>query len=317
MIHTMAVKKDGTMVIDLPIQQLNHPEIDWYWVDFDVPTFDETSYLKDFFGFHPLAIEDCLHFLQRPKLDYYEDYRFFVLHAIKAADLRVEEVDLFVSERYLVSFHKAKLVEIDEVRERVSQQQDLKQKGPGIIAYKIIDKLVDAYFPLVQNIEDQLAKIESSAQKVSTKITIDQIYHIRSNLSKLRRSVVPMSELLYRIINSERVILQTERVYFSDIYDHLIKLSHMIDSSREITADIRDSYLSLNSYRMNKIMMTLTVITTIFMPLTFIAGIYGMNFDYMPELKWRYGYFIILGVMAIIGSGLFLWFKYKGWFDQD
>ncbi|SFJ67213.1 magnesium/cobalt transporter CorA [Thermoflavimicrobium dichotomicum] len=317
MIHTLAVHTDGSLLLDIPIHQLNEPHIQWYWVDFDDPTLEEASVLKEHFGFHPLAVEDCLHYLQRPKLDYYEDYRFFVLHAITDSRLKVEEVDLFVADRFVVSFHFANLEEIDSVRERLMQHPDLIAKGPGFIAYKIIDKLVDSYFPIIQDLEEKLARIESTTRRISTKVIIDQIYKIRSDLSKLRRSVVPMSELLYRVINSERIIQSKDRVYFSDIHDHLIKLTHMIESIREITADIRDSYLSLNSYRMNRIMMTLTVITTIFMPLTFIAGVYGMNFEYMPELKWRYGYFIVLGIMFLIGSSLFLWFKYKGWFNQD
>ncbi|GAB7387092.1 hypothetical protein BSNK01_09280 [Bacillaceae bacterium] len=133
---------------------------------------------------------------------------------------------------------------------------------------------------------------------------------------KLRREIDSSRDLLFHILNSERLNGFAEyREYFTDIHDHLLKLSEMIESSREITSDMRDSYLSINSDRMNTIMMTLTVITTIFIPLTFIAGIYGMNFEYMPELKWRYGYFMVLGIMAILGTGMFFWFKRRGWFD--
>lgn len=124
-----------------------------------------------------------------------------------------------------------------------------------------------------------------------------------------------MRDLLYRILNSERLPdFKKHKLYFSDIHDHLLKLSHMIESSRDMTSDMRDSYLSVNSNRMNKNMIVLTVITTIFIPLTFIVGIYGMNFENMPELKWKYGYFLVLGIIAFVGISMFLWFKRKGWF---
>ena len=125
-----------------------------------------------------------------------------------------------------------------------------------------------------------------------------------------------MRDLLYRTLNSDRLPgFKEHKIYFSDIHDHLLKLSDMIESSREITSDLRDSYLSINSNRMNTNMMVLTVITSIFIPLTFVAGIYGMNFEYMPELTWKYGYFMALGIMTCIGISMFLWFKRKGWFD--
>ena len=125
-----------------------------------------------------------------------------------------------------------------------------------------------------------------------------------------------MKELLYRILNSEHLQdFRNSKKYFNDIYDHLLKLSDIIESNREMTADMRDSYLSINSHQMNKIMTILTIITSIFIPLTFVVGIYGMNFDFMPELRWKYGYFIILSVMAVGGIFMFLWFKIKGWLN--
>ena len=127
-----------------------------------------------------------------------------------------------------------------------------------------------------------------------------------------------MRELLYRITESKRLAIPTKKlVYFQDIHDHLIKLSDMVESSSEMTSEIRDNYISINSFRMNSIMKTLTVITTIFMPLTFIAGLYGMNFENMPELKWEYGYFLILAIMLLIGIAMMNWFKRKGWFRND
>jgi magnesium transporter len=152
--------------------------------------------------------------------------------------------------------------------------------------------------------------------KVNIQVMTEQIYDIRADLLRLRRSVLPMRDLLYRIMSSDKIPgVKEQHAYFTDIHDHLLKLTEMIESNREMTADLRDSYDSLRSNRMNAIMKTLTVITTIFMPLTFIAGVYGMNFANMPELNWSWGYFIVIGVMLSLGFGMYLWFKRKGWFD--
>jgi magnesium transporter len=180
-----------------------------------------------------------------------------------------------------------------------------------------MDKLVDNYFPTLYFIEDQLNELEAQGEnRPNIQKLTQQVYDIRSDLLRLRRTVLPMRDLLYRIINSEKISgFKGQHAYYTDIYDHLLKLSEMIESNREMTADLRDSYDSLRSNRMNSIMKTLTVITTIFMPLTFIAGVYGMNFVNMPELQWHSGYYIVIGVMLVLGLGMYSWFKRKGWFD--
>jgi len=223
-------------------------------------------------------------------------------------------VDVFVGQNFIVTFHKQSTWGINQVWERLKTDESF-QIGPFHVFYRILDKLVDDYFPPLYHIEDVLNDLEENTQDETIQEIIEKVFDIRSDLSKLRRTIVPMRDLLYRIINSDRLQrIKEQHIYFHDIYDHLLKLVEMIEANREITSDIRDSYLSLNSNRMNTIMMTLTVITTIFMPLTFIVGIYGMNFDYMPELHWKYGYFTVLGVMALIAAAMFLWFKKNGWF---
>lgn len=146
-------------------------------------------------------------------------------------------------------------------------------------------------------------------------VLLDDLFYTRHQLLSLRHTINPMRDLIYRILNSQRMTeMQGKMVYFSDIHDHLLKLTEMIEAARELTTDIRDSYISINSYQTNHVMKVLTVITTIFMPITFIAGLYGMNFQNMPELHWKYGYIACLIVMFIVTLGLCLWFKKKGWF---
>jgi magnesium transporter len=187
--------------------------------------------------------------------------------------------------------------------------------GPMAAAYTVMDKLVDKYFPSLYSLEDELADLESKGGDESVEELMSQVFNVRGRLLKLRRTIVPMRDLMYRIVNSQHVQSNgEERIYFGDIYDHLLKLTDMIEVDREMTADLRDSYISLNSNRMNSIMKTLTVITTVFMPLTLIAGIYGMNFRVMPELDWDYGYFAVLLLMLVLGIGMFRWFRRSGWF---
>ncbi|MDP4095771.1 magnesium/cobalt transporter CorA [Paenibacillus sp. P96] len=318
MIRTLAIGKDHQLQLDIPLTDLRLDEYEWIWADFSEPTEEEAALLEIYFHFHPLAVEDCLYVLQRPKLDYYEDVQFLVLHALDPDRLTVEEVDLFMSRRFLVSYHKTRLEEIDQAWERIVQyarEGRIWARGTLGAAYTVMDKLVDRYFPCLFKIEDELAELENRSRSESVEELMNQVFELRSRLLKLRRTIVPMRDLMYRVVNSEHIQGQGEhKAYFTDIYDHLLKLSDMIDADREMTADLRDSYISLNSNRMNTIMKTLTVITTIFMPLTLIAGIYGMNFSFMPELGWKHGYFAVLVLMILLGSGMIYWFSRRGWF---
>ncbi|MEK3726065.1 magnesium/cobalt transporter CorA [Paenibacillus sp. FSL H8-0034] len=315
MIRIMAVDHQFQVIPQAGLKDLSSPNVGWYWVDFDIPTDEEALMLDTHFHFHPLAIEDCYHLLQRPKLDHYETVNFLVLHAVNAVTLAAEEVDIFWGDNFIVTFHLSPSWEIDEAWSRIEQQEAIRLKGHAYAAYLVMDNMVDEYFPSVYQIEDQLNEIEIKVRSATNHLLMNEIFEIRTKLLKLRRTIVPMRDLLYRMVSSDKIDgMKEQQIYFTDIYDHLLKLSEIIEATRDMTADMRDSYVSLNSNRMNTIMKTLTVITTIFMPLTFIAGIYGMNFANMPELTWHWGYFMILLVMFGIGFAMFLWFYRKGWF---
>jgi magnesium transporter len=316
LIRTFGYKQESDTCINFDLEHLSKHDLQWYWVDFNNPSESEIELLRNYFNFHPLSIEDCIYSLNKPKVDYCEGYNFLILNGIRTDILAPTEISLFVGHNYIISFHTESLAELDEAWERVTKDRCNRENGPAFVTYQILDKIVDQFFPAVCKIDDQLDALDSNLDKKSAHKLIDEVFEIRGDLLKLRRIVYSMRDLLYRILNSERLPDFTEhKIYFSDIHDHLLKLSDMIESSREITSDLRDSYISVNSNRMNTNMMILTVITTIFIPLTFLAGVYGMNFEYIPELKWKYGYFFILGVMAFLGISMFLWFKRKGWFD--
>ncbi|KGX84199.1 magnesium/cobalt transporter CorA [Pontibacillus marinus] len=316
MIRSLALTKDNQLHKDLPLERLLEDSIEWFWVDFAEPTPSETEKLDTVFNFHPLAIEDCIHTLQRPKLDYFDDYTFFVIHALNSKTLGKEEIDMFNGDGYLVTYHKHTSPEIEQVWNRLKRMKSPSKWEEYQILHQILDKVVDNYFPIVYAIEDHINDIEDNTKQLSMERLLEQLFDTRADLLTLRQTVHPMRDLLYRMLSSHHLDgVQTRKEYFSDIHDHLLKVAELIESNREMTQDIRDSYMSLNSHETNRTMQILTVISTIFMPLTFIVGVYGMNFKYMPELDARYGYFIVLGFMITVAILMFVWFKRKGWFD--
>lgn len=315
MIRTIAFTQSNEIRTGMSIPELISGDYRWYWIDFNEPTLDEIEFLKEPLRFHPLAIEDCIHTLQRPKLDYYDDYNFFVVQALNADSMDKEEVDLFLGTDYIITFHMEMNREIDDVWSRLELTKTPGNWDPSLVIYHVIDKIVDNYFPLVYKIEDLLNEIDENSAGRSMEELLEDLFDTRHELLSLRHTITPMRDLVYRMINSHRLAdILARKEYFNDIHDHLLRLGEKVEESRELTTDIRDSYLSMNSHETNRVMKVLTVITTIFMPLTFIAGIYGMNFVNMPELNWQYGYFGALFTMSFIGLAMFLWFRKKGWF---
>ncbi|WP_027108195.1 magnesium/cobalt transporter CorA [Lacticigenium naphthae] len=318
MIKYIGVYEDNRIEVGEEIDEVNLNKFDWYWVDFNNPTASEFQLLASKFNFHPLAIEDCGILLQRPKLDYYDGYDFYVTHTVRETDREIikDELDFFVSTDFIVTFHFEELKEITQVQRRLTTQAKVEEWDPYYVFYQVLDKLVDGYFPLVYTIEQNLDEIDDNSGEKSMDTLMDELFDARKMLMHIRQTINPMRDLLYRMLNSQHLDgIRNRREYFSDIYDHLLKVSELVSSNREITTDIRNSYLSTTSHQSNEVMKVLTVITTIFTPLTLLTGIYGMNFSYIPELYHPYGYFILLGVMAIISALLFAWFKKKGWLD--
>lgn len=314
MINFIGITKDNLIEHTISLDTIDLTLFRWFWIDFNEPTEEEVKHLEDTFKFHPLAIEDCTQQTQSPKLDHYEDHIFCITHAIyeKENEITQAEVDFFLKENYLVSFHWIPVVELNQVWNKLLTHKNVDKVDTYYVFYQILDTIVDNYFPYIYKIEEELETIVVK-NKSMNHLMID-LFNLRHMLLKLRHIVHPMSDLLTRLLNSHHLDgIMERKEYYSDIYDNLINLSDMITANRKITADIRDSYLSLNSHQTNRVMKILTIITSIFSPLTFIAGVYGMNFAYMPELTWKYGYFLVLAVMAIIGVIMYFWFKSKGW----
>lgn len=318
MISFMGITQANTLEKHNTIDGINLSNYKRYWVDFNEPTDEEIKHLSETFQFHPLAIEDCINnTLQRPKLDYYDKYTFFITHIVREEEKKIikEELDFFVGENFIVTFHLFPTIEVSQVLARLANQKNLEKFTSTHVFYEILDNIVDNYFPIIYKIEDKLDEIEDNTLNKPMNNLLKELFDTRYMLLNLTHTVNPMRDLLYRMLNSQHLKnIIKRKEYYSDIYDHLLKLSEMLMANREITADIRDNYLSLNSHQTNNVMKVLTIMTSIFAPLTLIAGIFGMNFTNMPELEWKYGYPYSLGLMAIIGLSMFYWFKKKRWF---
>lgn len=316
LIRMFAVTKEDKIVIPSSIEEAYTKQYKWMWIDFNQPSKEEEKLLLHPLNFHPLAIEDCVyHTVQRPKLDYYDDHFFLITRRLTEETYEKEEINFFIHDTLIVTFHKMKTKEVDTVFERCINSKSIETYNPYVVLYHVMDQIVDYYFPIVYALEDAVDEIEDSSLKKPMDTLLSQLFELRHELLKVRNSINPMKELLYRMLSTDRLPgVEEKSKYFSDIYDHLITLLEIIDTNREITNDLRESYISYNAHQTNRIMQMLTLITTIFMPLTFIAGIYGMNFEHMPELTFKYSYFITLGMMFLIGISMYILFKKKGWF---
>ncbi len=315
MLKVIAVDNEGILHSDFPLENVRDENISWYWVDFNSPTKKEIELLTTFFKFHELLIEDCLTLLERPKIEITRQQIFLVSHVLKNIDSDYETLNMFVGKNYIVTFHMSHIRYINKVVSKVLQRG--KDYTPLHVMHMLVSEIVEGYNPLISKIENRLDELEENDAHTKGSKIMNEVFDLRSDLLKLRRGVMPMRELIHRFLVSRRVeMTENDRKYFHDIYDDLVQQTEIIEANRELTSDIRENYMTYNSFRTNSIMMTLTIISTIFLPLTFIVGWYGMNFEYMPEIKYKYGYFIVLFIMFSVASGMLMFFKKKGWFDM-
>ena len=265
--------------------------------------------------FHELLIEDCLTLLQRPKIEISRQQIFLVSHVLKNLDDDYETINMFVGKNYIVTFHLSHIRYVNKIVPKILQRGS--QYSPLHVMHMLVSEIVEGYIPIISKIENRLDEIEESDFYKSGSKTMDEVFELRGDLLKLRRGLRPMREVIHRFLVSRRVeMTDNDRKYFHDIYDDLVQQTEIIEANRELASDIRENFMTYNSLKSNNIMMTLTVISTIFLPLTFIVGLYGMNFKNMPELEWQYGYFLICAIMLLIAIGMLWVFKKKGWLDM-
>jgi len=271
------------------------------------------------FNLHYLLIEDILNVEHQPKTDELDDHLFLTMKMFYRFDeekIEYEHISFVLGKNYLLSFQEKEGDIFSGIRMRINQDNAIiRKRGTDYLLYRLVDTIVDSYYSILEKIGEQVESIEENISKNPTVKDFQQIQKIRKEFIYLRRVVYPLREAINKIVKNENGFIdENNEKYFADIYDHVIHLIDSLDTYKDLTSTMMDLYMNTINYKMNEVMKLLTIITTIFIPLSFIAGIYGMNFQHMPELGWENGYFGVLGIMGTIFVLMIVYFRYKKWF---
>lgn len=297
------------------------------WID--VQGLGDEAVLRqigEVFGLHPLALEDAVNIPQRPKSEGYELQHLFITRMTRLGEgsgLDAEQVSIFIGPHYVLTLQERHGDVFDPVRLRIRAGKGLiRRQGPDYLAYALIDTVIDGYYPVIEAIGDRLHEIEEEVLQHPSPSGLQRIHRIRRDLLAMRRAVWPQREAVNALIREETpLVSSTVRQYLRDSHDHAVQIADVIETYRELAGSLMDMYLSSMSQRTNEVMKVLTIMSSIFIPLTFLAGIYGMNFQHMPELQSPMAYPVLLGVMAVLTVAMLLFFRRKGWIgnagDED
>jgi magnesium transporter len=318
--HKFTSLEDVNLISDLIADGRN-----LLWIDLHNPSAQELQKIAEEFELHPLAVEDASRQHQRPKVDEYPRFYFVVFYVleINPATLQVthKELDMFMGPNYLVTVHYEEIPALAEAGRRWQNNAEEIESDIGILLYSLIDTIVDDYFPVLDALVDRIEDLEDDlfnskkGDGARSRDHIASMLTLKRNLLTLRRIASPERDLLNILTRRDSPIFSEHtRVYFQDIYDHIVRVTDTIDAYRDLLSSAVDANLAVISNDLNKVMRTLTAASIILMTDALIAGIYGMNFDWMPELKWEYGYFYCLGLMLVVSLALYFVFKRKNWF---
>lgn len=304
--------------MDECIQFRDRPTITWINVD-SVHQPEVLENIGKCFAFHTLVLEDILDTDQRPKIEDYNEYLYIVLKMLyyneKKSEITTEQISLIVGPNYVISFQEG--IEGDvftHLRELIRNDKSrIRKMGADYLAYSLIDAIVDNYFTILEKIGDNIELLEEKLVENPTTNVMHEIHMLKREMIFLRKAVWPLREVISGMERGHALIQESTRIFLRDVYDHTIQVIDTVEIYRDMVSGMLDLYLSSISNRLNAVMKVLTIIATIFMPLTFIAGVYGMNFKYMPELEWRFGYPVILLVMLAISVVMLFFFRKKKW----
>lgn len=293
------------------------------WINVDgVHRADLIEAFGQQFELHPLMLEDIMHTEQRPKVEGFGDYIFIVLRMLYDPDetdeefeVDSEQISLVVGPHFVLTFQERPKDIFDPIRERIRQNRGrIRKLGPDYLAYVLVDVVVDGYFAMLEQFGDYLESLEERVLQDTTRETLEEIRNVKRALIQVRRVAWPVRDLVNVLLRGDfRLFRKATLVFLRDLYDHTVRVVDMIETMRELTGGLMEIYMSNVSNRMNEVMKVLTIIATIFIPLTFIAGVYGMNFDNIPELHWEYGYWYVWAVMLTAGALLYFFFKARRW----
>jgi len=292
------------------------------WLDLDEQTPEADLLLKETFGLHPLAIEDIWSDATTPKVEDFERYLYVLANGVHwqppASQIELRELDLVFGEKFLITHHTGPMRAIDGVAQELRRSPRLMVKGIPWLAHSILDHMVDNLAPVMDAFDDQIEQLETDviakAGLPEGRDLLGRIFDFKRSLQSLRRAAIHQRELLLRLSRGEFAAIPADALpFYRDVYDHFARFTDLAEGYRDLVTSALDAYLSVQSNRMNEIMKTLTLISTVMLPLTFIAGVYGMNFKYIPELSWPHGYAYALALMGSVAVGIVLFFRRKRW----
>jgi magnesium transporter len=296
----------------------DEPTVSWININ-GVHEVDIIEEMGKHFGVHPLVLEDIVHTGQRPKAEDFDDYVYMVLKMLyydeEEHEVRAEQVSMILGSSFLISFQEQEGDVFEAVRERIRKGKGrIRKAGADYLAYALMDAIVDQYFIIMEIFGERIEAMDEELVENPTTRTLETIHNMKREMIYFRKQVWPLREVAGGLSRGEfSLVSEATVVYLRDVYDHTIQVIDTLESLRDVLGGMLDLYLSTVSNRMNEVMKVLTIIATIFMPLTFVAGIYGMNFKYMPELEWQWGYFMVWGIMIVVVAAMVVYFRKKAW----
>ncbi|MGH4122096.1 MAG: magnesium/cobalt transporter CorA [Clostridium sp.] len=287
-----------------------------FWLNINNPTDSDFKFLKHKFNFHHLTIDDCVRKTKRSKINDYKDYHFLIITTSDSHPnntFSYNNIYVYLSSNYIITIHYGENKSVKKIINEIDKGLDIVSSGSDFVLYHILDEAIDQLFIITDNLEERINILEEETMNNPVQNTLNNIMRVKKSVIKLRRVISPLREVLNTLLRHDDIITEKYRLYFSDIYDHILRIYDLIESDHEMVTSCLELYSSQLSNSMNKIMKVLTIITTIMMPLTIITGIYGMNFENMPELRAKYSYFVIIFVMIFSSLCQILYFKKKKW----
>lgn len=287
--------------VDRALVQQHLDEAEFFWLDLHRPSPDEIGMLGDLFALHPLAVEDASHFDQRPKLDSYDDFVLLVAYGANGDSDGLVEVHCFLSDGYLITVHRDDCPAFQELRRRTARDPAVITRGTPLLLHAVVDALVDSFFPELTKLDDRIDDVESAMLQAPTDEQLQEIFHLKRRIVGWRKIITAQRDLFTGIVagvvDLPGMTAETER-YYRDVYDHLIRISDLVDSYRDLLTGAMDLYLSTVSNRLNVVMKRLTIVATVFMPLTWIVGFFGMNFEALVRGVVGWPMFLALGIVT-------------------
>ncbi|MFC2026762.1 magnesium/cobalt transporter CorA [Chloroflexota bacterium] len=316
------MKSDGDLLSNLRKEEITSAYSSGkglLWVDFLEPGEEDKQFLEEVFSFHNLAVEDFLSpLVHTPKVDDFDDYIFLIFHGINYASesdvVETAELSIFLGPNFIVSGHNEVLYSIEAVKNQIENSGRPIKKGADFLAHELIDTLIDNVLPTIDRMTEVSADIEDEVIQNPQKATLEAIMKLKRSTLQIHRVMTPQRDILNRLSRGDfPIIKEGTQIFYRDVYDHIIRISDLNQTNRDISDNALSTYLSSIANRQNEVMKVLTIVAAVFLPLTLLAGIYGMNFENMPELRWQWGYFVVLGIMATVIFGMIWRFLASNW----